>query len=413
MPPRGHSGSSRSSSSRSSSSRSSSSRSSSSFRSSSSSRSSGSFSRSPTRGPSSHSSSSRSSVPNFSFGRNTGSRSSVPRGPSSHSSSSRTSVPRTPGAGQFSPRPQPVQHSYRPSPPRRPRINQPLGYRIAGALAPKYYYGKTHDYVYYPNSWTDSGTGTYYESGYYDENGTRYDNVAVENNGKYENVICHCDYCDQDIILNLDANEDVLTDLKCPNCTAPLTIKSALDEYLNDDSASVSNYAADTGVSYSGPARPKKKRKIWPWVIAILVALGIYGNSLDSSAPQSSYTTVPQQGTQIQESVSAPTQSEDIIYLKNIGGNADTYASSDTATKILRWDADADSYYEETSDCWLWYNTDVTPSLWQYWYEGISSNYESGWMEHDSSGWAIETTPGTWIDLPSRYDTSKLWYIDG
>ena len=55
----------------------------------------------------------------------------------------------------------------------------------------------------------------------------------------------------------------------------------------------------------------------------------------------------------------------------------------------------------------------MEPAVWQYWYEGISSDFdESGWMEHDADGWYIEAYKGDWIALPTQYDTSGLWYID-
>ena len=293
------------------------------------------------------------------------------------------------------------------SAPRRPRRNQPLGYMIAGALAPKYYYGGRHDYVYYPDSWTDSSTGTYYEAGYYDEDGRRYDSVAFENNGRYENVLCHCDYCGQDTVLNLDAATDAFTDLKCPNCTAPLTIKSELDKAVNDSAVGTPayNYSTDTR------APKKKKKRKWPWVVAVLVSIMLYGYTLEDEEP----AALPQNNNIQQIEVIGNDNmviGSEILLVKR-GDSSYAYAPSGSADKTLFWDEDADSYYDESSDCWLWYNTDVTPSLWQYWYEGISSDYgDYGWMEHDADGWFIETSDGNWVELPSQYDSSGLWWID-
>ena len=82
------------------------------------------------------------------------------------------------------------------------------------------------------------------------------------------------------------------------------------------------------------------------------------------------------------------------------------------ADRILYYDSDADSYYDEATACWLWYNTDVEPAIWQYWYEGISSDFgDYGWMEHDSDGWWIEESEGNWIPLPDQYDASQLWLV--
>ena len=55
----------------------------------------------------------------------------------------------------------------------------------------------------------------------------------------------------------------------------------------------------------------------------------------------------------------------------------------------------------------------MTPNVWQYWAEGISSDYgDYGWMEHDEDGWFIEADQGVWIEVPAWYDTSRLWYFD-
>jgi hypothetical protein len=72
------------------------------------------------------------------------------------------------------------------------------------------------------------------------------------------------------------------------------------------------------------------------------------------------------------------------------------------------------NYYDPDTDCYFWYNIDVYPNTWQYWYEGISSDYgDYGWMEYDVSEglWYIQVSDYDWIVLPDEYDTSYLWYI--
>ena len=86
---------------------------------------------------------------------------------------------------------------------------------------------------------------------------------------------------------------------------------------------------------------------------------------------------------------------------------------SDDFEKKLRWNEEYKSYYDQESDCYLWYNTDVEPNIWQYWYEGISSDFgDNGWMEYESDGWYIEESRSSWIKLPDSYDKSKLWHIE-
>lgn len=79
------------------------------------------------------------------------------------------------------------------------------------------------------------------------------------------------------------------------------------------------------------------------------------------------------------------------------------------------YDANSDNYYDKDTDCYFWLNNIVTPPIWQYWYQGISSDYgDYGWMEYDYSknAWFIETEKGKWEELPSYYNTDKLWHMD-
>lgn len=87
--------------------------------------------------------------------------------------------------------------------------------------------------------------------------------------------------------------------------------------------------------------------------------------------------------------------------------------TEDGGGKILVWDDGEQSYYDEDSKLWLWYNTDVKPPLWQYWYEPISGDYgKYGWMEYRNETWYIESSQGRWIEVPEKYDTSPLWHIE-
>lgn len=79
-----------------------------------------------------------------------------------------------------------------------------------------------------------------------------------------------------------------------------------------------------------------------------------------------------------------------------------------------------DNYYDETTDCYFWFNTNVSPAQWQYWYEGISSDYGNyGWMEFDDKEgvWYIEeaTLFGShWVQLDmDKYgsESDRLWHF--
>ena len=60
---------------------------------------------------------------------------------------------------------------------------------------------------------------------------------------------------------------------------------------------------------------------------------------------------------------------------------------------------DGEDWYDSQTEWWFYYNDSVSPYQWQYWYEGISSDYgDYGWMEYDYSknAWFIETGKGKW-----------------
>ena len=309
----------------------------------------------------------------------------------------------------------------RPVQPHRPRINQPMGFVVSGLLRPSYYYGQRHDYVYYPEAWTDQNTGTRYAAGYYDENGQYYDSVTFQKDGRYENVVCHCPYCGQNTILNLTAEDVSAHNLQCPHCGGPMEIQSELDDYVNQTAGSAasdfSSEAALRQLEQQEEKKKKRKKRLRRWliVIAVLVALDLYGSHLQKQEQQQESMAQPAQGVQqlqILEPDPVVEFGEEIVLVKT-GEGRYSVSSAQSGDKILVWDAEADSYYDAETDCWVWYNTDAQPAVWQYWVEGISSDFEeSGWMEHDSNGWYIEATEWNWIPLPEQYDAAGLWYIE-
>ena len=192
-----------------------------------------------------------------------------------------------------------------------------------------------------------------------------------------------------------------------------MEIRSELDEYR-----SASDYAS----AFSARPRRKPRRWIVPLVIIlILAALCGYGRKLliDKEAPNGAVTET-QTGTQAESfritedySESDPDLFGFILHLSRSSDQGYTVSRS-SADKNLAWDQDAESYYDQSTDCWVWYNTDVDPAVWQYWYEGISSDFgDYGWMEHDADGCFIEESYGNWIPLPDDYGTDRLWYIEG
>ena len=93
---------------------------------------------------------------------------------------------------------------------------------------------------------------------------------------------------------------------------------------------------------------------------------------------------------------------QDSYYVKSLGRSCD-------------WNDEYDCYYDKETDCYFWYNDTTNTHTWQYWYEGISSDFgDYGWMEWDSTEeeWYIEEYEGSWIILPDEYDRSNLWHVE-
>ncbi len=290
----------------------------------------------------------------------------------------------------------------------RNMVNQPSGYNYMthGGIKPTRHYCVNHNYTYFPTDWIDDATGISYRKGYYDENGTHYPDVVFKKNGKYSNILCHCDYCNSEI--HTDWEQDKV--LECPSCGANMRIVSFLDEYTQDP-------------HYTRATELKKSYKVVGSIIAgILIAflspfilvMALFmaferGNKNAQQINDNKYSSDNNTETVSDTDIFGTT-----VYLKSTGnGEYEIVESADDYDKKMTWDYGYKSYYEKDSDCYLWYNTDVSPNLWQYYYEGISSDYgDYGWMEYEPTGWYIEQSEGNWIELPDKYDDSNLWHIE-
>ena len=183
-----------------------------------------------------------------------------------------------------------------------------------------------------------------------------------------------------------------------------MEIQSALDEYT--EAGSRSGYAS------------KRENRTLKWVIlALAILLSVFSIRLSLQKKEPALPDV--QPISVVDTNSNPQQ------LALLGGELHLVQHSDGTygilndpireyDKVLEYEAESGNYYDKETDCWLWQNTDVTPAVWQYWFEGISSDYgDYGWMEWDDSEktWYIEASEGNWIALPAKYDTGRLWHI--
>lgn len=325
--------------------------------------------------PSHHSSSSHSSHSHSSHSRShsSSSHSSSSRSFSSHSSSSSYSRPTVNAIN-------------------RKRTYQPKGYSRSGK--PIYYYCKNHNYIYYPESWMYDGI--HYERGYYDENGLHYNNVAFKQNGvTYAEL--ECEYCNNRA--KIEWKDGFLP--VCPNCGSQMQITGTIDEQV----AQPSEYALTNSKSFILKILILVFYILGLFAIFVLFALKLISivfftedNNINRAVPNEVVSNIDIYGSE--------------LYLSEDDNGIYVISDENDYDKLLTWDYGAESYYDPESDCYVWYNTDVAPNLWQYWYEDISADYgDYGWMEYESDSWFIEVSNGYWIDLPSKYDTSSLWHI--
>lgn len=343
--------------------------------------------------PSRRSSSSRSSRSRSSSSRRRSS-SSRRRSSSSHSSSYRRSSTRSSS-----------------SRPLRSRTNQPRGVPGSIVSSAVFVQCKNHDYIYYKESWSDEATGTYYRKGYYDEDGTYYDGDSIafkKPDGSYE-AHYQCDYCGTEF----ESNWKEGFYPTCKNCGAEMQKTPVyIDEILEIESSSPTYVAPPIvgkvllvvlGLSF-----------LTPFIFMIFFL--ILSFSLERSVSESDKWVQTGDGEYRYVGESETTETNlDIygteIYLDEISDNIYRICDEeDDYEKHITWDYGAKSYYDYESDCYLWYNTDVSPNLWQYWYDDIAGDAYYGWMECEGDAWFIEVSDTEW----DRYsgDTSELWHIE-
>jgi len=253
-----------------------------------------------------------------------------------------------------------------------------MGY--GGSLAVPMLRSTRHDYQYYPSGWYDETTGTQYEAGYYDENGQYYKNVAIRNGNEYRTEL-YCDYCGTQI--KLKWTEGAIP--SCPNCGAQL--KEVADNSVIEDK--LQPQVVSSPVRHSGNAGIK----------AFIIGLScmIFLPTLLTAGFKQLQGVIS--GTETEYEQEAET--DDSIYV-------------DVLDRYCYWDDEYECYYDKETDCYFVYADEVDPPEWQYWYEGISSDYgDYGWMSYhyDEGLWYIETGNGQWEVLPDTYDTSSLWHV--
>lgn len=371
--------------------------------------------------PSHHSSSSHSShSSSHSHHSSSRSHSSSSRSRSHHSSSSHSSS--FLGMGSL--------FSRNTTPVYRNRTNQPKNY---SGVTPKIYRCKYHDYVHYNEPWTDELTGVEYKAGYYDEDGNFYEDVVFSKQGVVSDsttAVCKCDYCGME-----DSRPWPDREKPCIHCGGTMHLVSQIDALVDDENDSSDSYSYDD--SYSR-GKSSASSAIYLLIVGMLFFSLFSGiidtyhenqretyyspssfqsNSFDSKDYSDNYSD------SYSNSYNIPTLG-DYMFLKEEGKG---FVLTDEADykdnfenggyKHLSLDSDG-NYYDASTDMYVWLNQDIDPPQFQYWLEGLSSEYgDYGWMEYDSieECWYIETSNENWEKLDdATYEEfqDRLWHIE-
>ena len=304
--------------------------------------------------------------------------------------------------------------------PGRVRSNQPTGIPLYLRQKSMMMRCKSHDYVYYNEAWTDEATGVSYRKGYYDENGTYYDADSIafkKADGSYEAHYV-CEYCGTELEVNWQEGFYP----SCKNCGAEMTKKPVyVDEIVN-----IATGEESYNDSYEEYARGRKKITksmsiflLIPVVMFFIIFFNIakmtrevnhsFSTVVDWEwEPDYSYPTEDDPGYETETNLKIYGTD---IYLDEISPGIYRICGPEEAyEKHITWDYGAGSYYDYDSDCYLWYNTDVSPNLWQYWYDDIAGDNYYGWMECEGENWYIEVSETDWELYEG--DTTELWHIE-
>ncbi len=299
----------------------------------------------------------------------------------------------------------------------RERKNQPTGYP---GTKSRIYRCKNHDYVHYDRAWTDESTGKEYKAGYYDEEGNFYEDIVFSEHGQIldtATAVCRCDYCRME-----DSRPWAEREKPCEHCGGNMSLVSQIDELATDNNSFIGSNSGDFNL-----------KSIILIILLVLISPCVIGGILGAILDLAGVDTSDDTGSSSYYEESSDDSSAlsynipDIgstMYLKADDGGyvltdqsdyQDNSASGDYKKLVL--DSDG-NYYEKATDAYVWLNTDIDPPQFQYWYEGISSEYgDYGWMEYDPDNktWYIEVSQGNWQPLDDAVyekNADRMWHID-
>ncbi len=272
-------------------------------------------------------------------------------------------------------------------------------------ISPVSYHCHHHDYVYYPTSWYDENN-THWKAGYYDEEGNYYSNVAFKQNNGYSTKL-KCGYCGNEAMVNWAEGSLPV----CNNCGARMEAINSMNMAYDEIAPAPAYGGYGSSNTVNGVIKFVIVFMIITFLFGFLGVAGIFFRACSYSGSSRNNYSSDDAGY---ESSSGYVSNTDIygttLYLQKASdGIYDIVDKDDDYDKALKWDYGEESYYDKESQCYIWFNTDVSPNLWQYYYIGISDDYPDGygWMECEGDEWYIEKRSGWEVINPSK----NLWHI--
>lgn len=224
-------------------------------------------------------------------------------------------------------------------------------------------------------------------------------------------VMYECPYCRGKV--TAQPSPDGRNLLTCPNCNGVLAESSAIAQPQTAQSFSQPQgymSAPDTGYSADRPAARRKRSSPLVKVLFLVFMICIIAAAVriaNSRMYEATHRTDHNENAynDVNKEYSAPDskESKDSIYVNALG-------------RSVPWDSENEWYYDEDTDCYFFQNNDMDPPVWQYWFEGVSSNYggDYGWMEWDynENRWYVQQSENSWVPLPENEYTDRLWHME-
>lgn len=274
---------------------------------------------------------------------------------------------------------------------------------------PTFHHCYKHDYYYFAEDFFDKITNTQYKKGYYDEEGTYYEDLKIEYSDSEIIELCTCEYCGS--IEKIDLKQMKLGEtLKCSNCTAILNLDNITtlntDYYVCDENGNFLNQKVTKNNVYDNYDSQYNTREtshglksssligIILTIIFLIICIPCCSIGFIETIYDTGYYDDYDNYNDNMYNVSTPFG--ETIYVPEI----DRYCEFVD-----------DYYYDEITDCYFLFEENIEYPDMRYWYEDFSSQYgDYGWLEYhkETNEWYVEVDYNTWevVNNPPDY----FWY---